>query len=184
MTESTAIEITRRVGRERGQTLDPADIRDTIPQACKAFARSALQPQNAAWRSQLENDYTLAISGTSASFAAEIDLLSDSIIICDHITHPSVLKPGTALLMPFRIFDRVSDLDYAAPISQTLLAFAAVSKVAIEFRYGSALTGNLTARAVRSPKVNGSTFAIDNLPTTLEDLFIETVLALTMKAAA
>lgn len=181
MTEASAVEIARRVAYERRMTLDPADIRDSLPQACKMLARLGI---SAPWGKHLEHDYSLAISGTVASFASETDLLADSIKSCNHITHPSVVKPSTAVPLPFRIQDDVADLDFAGAGTQSLFAFAAVSNVAVEFRYSSALTGNLTVRAIRTPKVNGSTFVIDNLPVVLEDVFIETVIQMASKGMA
>lgn len=181
MTEAEAVDKARRLAREKGITLDPADIRDSLPEAPRRLARLSL---TADWRDRLEHDYELEISDRSASFASETDLLSDSIAYCDHITHPSITDPDTGDLLPFRIQKKVSDLNYARAIPQSLFAFAAVSASAVEFRAPVELTGDLTVRAVRIPKVNPSTFVIDNLPSQLEDIFIDIIVDLAAKQAA
>lgn len=182
MTESEFVQRVRELARSRGATLDPGDIRDSLPDVLKSVARMSL---TADWRQLLENDYALTIVGRTASFAAQTDLLPDGIKVCDHITHSSVVSPGTAIPLPFRILDKVSDLDFATAVTQTLFAFAAIGVSAVEFRYSSTLTGTLNVRSVRIPRVNASTFVIENLPTQLDGILIETgVLTSVQKAAA
>lgn len=181
MTEAEAVAKAYRIARKRGLDLDSADLREHVPGAARKLARLSL---DADWREHLENDYALTISGRSASFTAQTDLLSDSIKVCNRITHPDVLKPDTTELLPFRILDHVDDLDFASSISQSLFAFAAVGASAVEFRYAASLATTLTVRAVRIPKVNASTFVIDNLPTQLDDLFLDLLIEATPQRAA
>jgi hypothetical protein len=176
LTEAEFVERVRRLGMERGITLDSGDIRDSLLDSLKKLARLAILSP---WRSLLENNYDLTISGRSASFAANTDLLPESIKECNHITHASVVVPGTSIPLPFRILDDVSDLDFTASVTQSLFAFAAVGASAVEFRYSSALTGTLTVRAVKIPTL----VSLASQPQ-LEDVLIDIGVGQAMKQAA
>lgn len=132
-------------------------IEASLPDALKKLAQVAVGSE---WRSLLENDYSLTISGSSASFSAQTDLLPESIKVCNHITHSSVANR-------FRILDQVTDLDYAASISDSILAFAAIGANAVHFRYpAGSLTGTLTVRAVKIP-------TLGTLPNQLDDRLVD-----------
>ena len=181
MDEPTYVARVREAARLRGVTLDPGDIRDSLTDALRALARASL---NAGWRDLLENDYALTISGRTATFSAQPDLLPEGIKACDHITHTSVVVPSTSNPLPFRIVDTVNELDFAAAVPQTLFAFAAVGASAVEIRYSSGLAGTLTVRSVRIPTVHAGTFVIDNLPTQLDDVLIQIGVSMGAQQAA
>lgn len=174
LTETQWIDKVKRLARERGFELAGDDIREALPTALKQLAVLSL---SADWRPLLENDYALTIAVRSASFAAQTDLLPESIKVCDHIVHTGVIVPGGAVPLPFRILERVTDLDFAGAVPQTLFAFAAVGLSAVEFRYSSALAGTLTVRAVKIP-------TIATVPLQLEDLLIEIGIQMSPQRAA
>lgn len=139
-----------------------------LPEALRKLAQMSI---GTGWQSLLENDYALTISGSSASFGTNTDLLPESIKSCDRITHPSVLQ-SAGVLLPFRILDSVDDLAFAGAVPYSPFAYAAVGASAVEFRcVGANLTGALTVRAVKIPTL--ATLATSTAQQTLEDRLID-----------
>lgn len=103
------------------------------------------------WRSLLEFDYSLTITSGHAAFGSNTDLVPDSIVAIDNITHSSVTYK-------FKPVNRRSDLDFVTAIPGMPFAFYFVTLSGIDIAYTSPLTGTLTARAVKTP-------TIGNVPT-------------------
>lgn len=144
-----------------------------LPNALRKMAQLAIPT---AYRNLLENDYALAISGASASFGANTDLLPESIKACNRITHTSVT-------LPFRILDSVDDLPFAGAVSYSILGFAAVGALGVEFRYAAAvLTGTLNVRAIKVPTL--TSLAASTAAQTLEDRLIDAGAMLAMMKGA
>lgn len=113
-----------------------------LPNALRKMAQMSIASD---WRGLLEVDYALTISGLTAPFGSNTDLLAESIKVCNKITHASVA-------VPFRIVDSVDDLPFAGAVSYSTYGFAAVGASGIEYRYpADTLTGALNVRAVKVP---------------------------------
>lgn len=127
---------------------------------------------NSDWRSLLEFDYALTISGLTAPFGSNTDLLAESIKACNKITHSSVA-------VPFRILESVDDLPFAGAVSFSTYGFAAVGTLGIEYRYpAGALTGLLNCRAVKVPTL--ASLAASTAAQVLEDHLIDAGALLTV----
>lgn len=135
-----------------------ATMSDAITETCIASLDTD-------WRADLEHDYTLTITAGVASFAAATDLLPQSIIPCNRITHSSITGPGTALL-PLRIVDSTLEMRLQA-VPDATFGCAYVGATAVESFYrGAVLTGSLIVRAIQIP-------AITAWPVALEPQLIE-----------
>lgn len=139
----------RRVSRGNPQK-DVKVYRNAI-QATKndALGQFALKSIGTGWGTLMEFDYSLAITGSHAAFSGT-DILPDSIVPIDNVTHPSVLNGGRLLR-----FIPVSngDTDFEVRVPHTPFAFYSVTLSGVDFSYSVDLTDNLTVRAIKIPTI-------------------------------